>query len=47
MKNLVIPGPITLIGDDDKPLQRRKKDAKQPIMAMLQQGAQLITEDED
>lgn len=46
MKNLTIPGPITLRDDDGKAFQRAKKGATQPTPVEMQQGAKPITEDE-
>jgi hypothetical protein len=46
MKNLVIPGPITLRDDDGVAFQRAKKGATQPTPQEMQAGAKPITEDE-
>lgn len=46
MKNLIIPGPITLVDDDDRPYKRAKKGAEQPSPQEQQMGAKPILEDD-
>ena len=47
MKNLVIPGPVTLVNDDGVAYQRAKKGATQPTPAEQRAGALPIFEDDE